>query len=227
MIEIDGISKHYPGVTALSEVSFAIREGEVLALAGENGSGKSTMMKILAGHIQPDGGRILLDGEPVQFHTPTDAVAAGIGLVEQELAVATHLTVGENILLGAPPPSLRRAHRLARRAATGPRDHGPARDRRQPARDTRGAARQRAAARGDRVRARPEAQGHAARRGDELALRERDRPRALHRPLAARPGHVDRLHLASHARDAPGRGSDRRAARRRGQRRGHDRRRQR
>lgn len=103
MIEIDGISKHYPGVTALSEVSFAIREGEVLALAGENGSGKSTMMKILAGHIQPDGGRILLDGEPVQFHTPTDAVAAGIGLVEQELAVATHLTVGENILLGALP----------------------------------------------------------------------------------------------------------------------------
>ncbi|XPP26890.1 MAG: sugar ABC transporter ATP-binding protein [Leucobacter sp.] len=103
MIEIDGISKHYPGVTALSEVSLTIRKGEVLALAGENGSGKSTMMKILAGHIQPDEGRILIDGEPVQFHSPTDAVAAGIGLVEQELAVATHLTVGENILLGALP----------------------------------------------------------------------------------------------------------------------------
>lgn len=103
MIEIDGISKHYPGVTALLEVSLTIRKGEVLALAGENGSGKSTMMKILAGHIQPDEGRILIDGEPVQFHSPTDAVAAGIGLVEQELAVATHLTVGENILLGALP----------------------------------------------------------------------------------------------------------------------------
>ena len=103
MIEIDGISKHYPGVTALSEVSLTLRKGEVLALAGENGSGKSTMMKILAGHIQPDEGRILIDGEPVQFHSPTDAVAAGIGLVEQELAVATHLTVGENILLGALP----------------------------------------------------------------------------------------------------------------------------
>lgn len=103
MIEIEGITKRYPGVTALSEVSMTIRKGEVLALAGENGSGKSTMMKILAGHIQPDEGRILIDGEPVQFHSPTDAVAAGIGLVEQELAVATHLTVGENILLGALP----------------------------------------------------------------------------------------------------------------------------
>ncbi|MCB1274094.1 MAG: sugar ABC transporter ATP-binding protein, partial [Leucobacter sp.] len=103
MIEIDGISKRYPGVTALSDVSMTIGQGEVLALAGENGSGKSTLMKILAGHIQPDDGRILLDGAPTQFQTPTDAVAAGIGLVEQELAVAPHLSVGENILLGALP----------------------------------------------------------------------------------------------------------------------------
>lgn len=135
MIEIDGISKHYPGVTALSEVSLTIRKGEVLALAGENGSGKSTMMKILAGHIQPDEGRILIDGEPVQFHSPTDAVAAGIGLVEQELAVATHLTVGENILLGALPRRRMAAGLIdwpeVRRRARG---DGPAPDRGQSAR---------------------------------------------------------------------------------------------
>lgn len=103
MIEITGITKRYPGVTALSEVSLSIERGEVLALAGENGSGKSTLMKILAGHIQPDEGRITIDGEPVHFQSPTDAVAAGIGLVEQELAIAPHLSVGENILLGALP----------------------------------------------------------------------------------------------------------------------------
>lgn len=103
MIEIDGISKHYPGVTALSNVSMSIEKGEVLALAGENGSGKSTLMKILSGHIQPDGGRILVDGQPVHFSSPHDAVALGIGLVEQELAVARHLSVGENILLGDLP----------------------------------------------------------------------------------------------------------------------------
>lgn len=103
MIEISGITKRYPGVTALSEVSLTIERGEVLALAGENGSGKSTLMKILAGHIQPDEGQIVIDGQPVHFQTPTDAVAAGIGLVEQELAIAPHLSVGENILLGALP----------------------------------------------------------------------------------------------------------------------------
>lgn len=103
MIEINGISKQYPGVTALSNVSLSIAQGEVLALAGENGSGKSTLMKILSGHIQPDGGQILVDGQPVHFSAPADAVAMGIGLVEQELAVATHLSVGENILMGDLP----------------------------------------------------------------------------------------------------------------------------
>lgn len=103
MIEINEISKQYPGVTALNEVSLSIAAGEVLALAGENGSGKSTLMKILAGHIQPNGGQILVDGEPVHFSSPADSVAVGIGLVEQELAVARHLTVGENILLGDLP----------------------------------------------------------------------------------------------------------------------------
>lgn len=103
MIEVKGVAKTYPGTVALEEVSLRIAAGEVLALAGENGSGKSTLMKTLAGHIRPDAGEISIDGAPVRFQNPNESVAAGIGLVEQELAVARHLSVEENILLGALP----------------------------------------------------------------------------------------------------------------------------
>lgn len=103
MLEIDSLVKKYPGTTALNTVSLSISSGEVLAIAGENGSGKSTLMKIIAGHLASDSGQLQIDGKAVKFTSPSDAVAAGIGLVEQELAVAHHLTVAENILLGALP----------------------------------------------------------------------------------------------------------------------------
>ncbi|WP_142061079.1 sugar ABC transporter ATP-binding protein [Pseudarthrobacter sp. B4EP4b] len=103
MLEINSLVKKYPGTTALNGVSLSISSGEVVAIAGENGSGKSTLMKIIAGHLTSDSGQIQVDGKAVKFTSPSDAVAAGIGLVEQELAVAHHLTVAENILLGALP----------------------------------------------------------------------------------------------------------------------------
>lgn len=103
MLEINGLVKTYPGTMALDGVSLSISSGEILAIAGENGSGKSTLMKIIAGHLAPDSGQLQVDGKAVKFSSPSDAVAAGIGLVEQELAVARHLTVAENILLGALP----------------------------------------------------------------------------------------------------------------------------
>jgi len=103
MLEINSLVKTYPGTTALDGVSLSISSGEILAIAGENGSGKSTLMKIIAGHLAADSGQLQVDGKAAKFSSPNDAVAAGIGLVEQELAVARHLTVAENIMLGALP----------------------------------------------------------------------------------------------------------------------------
>lgn len=103
MIEITSLTKQYPGTKALSDVNVTFDRGEVVALAGENGSGKSTLLKILAGHVQPTHGQLTIDGVPTKFDAPTHAVAAGIGLVEQELAIAPHLSVAENVMLGALP----------------------------------------------------------------------------------------------------------------------------
>lgn len=98
-----GIAKSFAGNTVLSEVNLTARAGEVLALVGENGAGKSTLMKILAGVHSADAGEILLDGQPVKFARPADALAAGIAMIYQELSLAPHLTVAENIFLGREP----------------------------------------------------------------------------------------------------------------------------
>jgi ABC-type sugar transport system ATPase subunit len=98
-----GISKSFSGNVVLEHVNLTARAGEVLALVGENGAGKSTLMKILAGVHQPDGGEILLDGQPVHFARPADALSAGIAMIYQELSLAPHLTVAENIFLGREP----------------------------------------------------------------------------------------------------------------------------
>lgn len=93
-----GIQKAFPGVKALDNISFELRAGEVFALAGENGAGKSTFIKIMSGVYQPDGGSLEMDGKPIQFPTPRSAFDAGICVVHQELSYVPELTIAENIM---------------------------------------------------------------------------------------------------------------------------------
>ncbi len=99
-VEMTGISKLFGGVRALDDVSFHVRPGEVHALVGENGAGKSTLMKILAGAHQATGGEIRIGGRRVAIASPHVSRALGIGIIYQELALASDLTVAENIFLG-------------------------------------------------------------------------------------------------------------------------------
>lgn len=105
-IEFRGITKRFGGTTALRDVSFSLVSGECHAVTGENGAGKSTLGKILAGIHRPDAGTILIDGQPVEFHSPREALMAGIGMVHQELAFCPDLAVDENLALGHYPRSL-------------------------------------------------------------------------------------------------------------------------
>jgi ribose transport system ATP-binding protein len=95
-----GITKRFPGVVALQDVSLSLKKGEVLALMGENGAGKSTLMKILGGATQPDEGEISVGGTPVSFANVRDAKAQGIALIHQELMLAPNLDITSNIFLG-------------------------------------------------------------------------------------------------------------------------------
>ncbi|MFN9946753.1 MAG: sugar ABC transporter ATP-binding protein [Planctomycetota bacterium] len=101
LLQALGIGKSYPGVRALAGVDVTLRRGEVAALVGENGAGKSTLMKVLAGGVQPDFGRILLDGRPVRLAGPADALRAGIALIHQELSLCDNLSVAGALFLGA------------------------------------------------------------------------------------------------------------------------------
>jgi len=100
LLEVEAVRKRFPGVLALDGVSLRLEAGEVLAVVGENGAGKSTLMKILAGVYTPDDGVVRLDGRPVHFAGVTDAMAAGISLIHQELNLAENLTAAANIFLG-------------------------------------------------------------------------------------------------------------------------------
>src|SRR6516225_7451818 len=106
LISVDNVSKTFPGVRALNGVRFELQPGEVHALMGENGAGKSTLMKILAGVYAKDNGTIVYDGRPVNFTTPREAQAAGIGIIHQELQLMNHLTVAQNIFIGREPKRL-------------------------------------------------------------------------------------------------------------------------
>jgi simple sugar transport system ATP-binding protein/ribose transport system ATP-binding protein len=97
------ISKSFGGTRALEGVSLTVGRGSIHALVGENGAGKSTLGKIIAGVHTPDGGQLLLDGEPVRFHSPRDAIARGVILIAQELAIVPSLTVEQNVFLGVEP----------------------------------------------------------------------------------------------------------------------------
>ena len=100
ILEMRNMTKHFAGVTALDDVSLALRKGEVLILVGENGAGKSTLMKILAGVHSPDGGEIILNGRKIPILTPHHAIQLGISIIYQEMALFPDLTAAENIFIG-------------------------------------------------------------------------------------------------------------------------------
>ncbi len=101
-LEIEGVSKGFPGVKALENASIALRPGEIHALLGENGAGKSTLLRILSGVFRPDAGRIAVDGTPVALRGPVSARRAGISMIHQELQQVPELTVAQNMFLGHP-----------------------------------------------------------------------------------------------------------------------------
>jgi len=100
VLEARGLVKRYGGVTALDGTDFDLRAGEILAVIGDNGAGKSSLIKALYGAIVPDEGHLRLDGEPVHFKSPIDARRHGIETVYQDLAVAPAMTIAENLFLG-------------------------------------------------------------------------------------------------------------------------------
>ncbi len=99
-LELHGISKRFPGVIANQDVDLVVEPGEIHALLGENGAGKTTLMNVLFGLYQPDEGEIRIDDQPVIFHDPGDAIAAGIGMVHQHFMLVPVFSVTENVMLG-------------------------------------------------------------------------------------------------------------------------------
>ncbi len=102
VLEMKGITKEFPGVRALDNVTFSVRKGEIHALCGENGAGKSTLMKVLSG-VYPYGsydGKIYIEGKEVRFRNIKESQEAGIAIIYQELAVVEEMTVAENLFLG-------------------------------------------------------------------------------------------------------------------------------
>src|SRR5688500_8697487 len=125
LIEARGLTKYFGSVVALHDVSLSVRAGEVLCLLGDNGAGKSTLIKILSGVHPPDGGEILVDGSPVEFGSPRDALRLGIATVYQDLAMIPLMSISRNFCLGAEPVSgmgplktldIRQADRVTRTA---------------------------------------------------------------------------------------------------------------
>ncbi len=105
-LEMAGVHKRFGATVALHDVSIAVRAGEVHALVGENGAGKSTLMKVLSGAIRPDAGSMRLDGQPYRPRDPFAGRQAGVAMIYQELSLAPHLSVEENVLLGMEPTRL-------------------------------------------------------------------------------------------------------------------------
>lgn len=108
MLQMSGIRKRFPGVTALSDVRFRLFPGEVHALMGENGAGKSTLIKVLTGVYSIDEGTVTLDGRPIAVRSPLEAQSIGISTVYQEVNLCPNLTVAENIFIGREPRSFGR-----------------------------------------------------------------------------------------------------------------------
>ncbi len=100
VLELQGITKRFPGVLANDHIDLTLEQGEIHALLGENGAGKTTLMNILYGLYQPDEGEILVRGQQIKVHSPSDAIAAGIGMVHQHFMLVPVFTVTENVMLG-------------------------------------------------------------------------------------------------------------------------------
>src|SRR4051794_18067528 len=103
LLRMRAIRKSFAGVPALRGVDLALDAGEAVALVGENGAGKSTLIKVLTGAYRRDGGEVLLDGRPVDFRSPGEALAAGVAAVYQEVSLLPGRTVAENLMLGREP----------------------------------------------------------------------------------------------------------------------------
>ena len=103
LLAVDGVSKAFPGVRALSDMHLTLRHGEVLALVGENGAGKSTLMKLLSGIYTPDSGRFVLDGEEFVAVNPRQAQERGVSIIHQEFNLMPDLSVAQNIYIGREP----------------------------------------------------------------------------------------------------------------------------
>ncbi len=115
LFRMQGITKRYGGVLALEGVDLAVHAGRIHAVLGENGAGKSSLIKCMAGVVQPDGGSMHLDGTPVRFPTPAAANAAGVVCIFQELSLVPDLSVADNILISNPPRRLGMIDRRAQR----------------------------------------------------------------------------------------------------------------
>jgi simple sugar transport system ATP-binding protein len=100
LLDIRNVSKNFGAIRAVNGISFAIEPGEVVGLMGDNGAGKSTMVKLIAGNFPPSEGEIAVDGEVCHFHKPIEARAKGIEVVYQDLALADNLTAAQNVFLG-------------------------------------------------------------------------------------------------------------------------------
>ena len=100
VLQLRDMTKAFPGVLANDHIDLALEEGEIHALLGENGAGKTTLMNILYGLYTPDEGQVLIRGEEVEIHSPSDAIARGIGMVHQHFMLVPVMTVTENVMLG-------------------------------------------------------------------------------------------------------------------------------
>lgn len=107
LLEVRNLSRHFGAVKALQECSLMVRAGEVVALAGDNGAGKTTMIKALSGVYPPTSGEIFIEGKPVEFSSPQEARMKGIETIYQDLALADNLSIGANIFLGREPMTKR------------------------------------------------------------------------------------------------------------------------
>ena len=200
-IELRGIVKRFPGVVANDGVDLTVRAGTVHAIVGENGAGKSTLMKTLYGAHRPDEGTITVDGVERQFHSPRDAIEAGIGMVFQHFMLADNFTVWENVVLGDEPGTP-----FAARHPQGPqadrRPLGPVRPRRAAGRARRRPRRRPAPAGRDPQGALPGRSHHHPRRAHRRARAPGGRRAVRRAARAHRPGLDGHLHLPQARRGA-------------------------